>query len=56
MVAETFFCVLVFFFGGTGVGTHGFELAEQVLYHLSHTSSPFLFWLLWRLGFGGSFA
>jgi hypothetical protein len=29
------------FFTGTGVGTQGFVLAKQVLYHLSDTSSPF---------------
>jgi hypothetical protein len=29
------------FFGGNGVGTQGFTLANQVLYCLSHTSSLF---------------
>jgi hypothetical protein len=28
-------------FDGSGVWTRGFALAKQVLYHLSHTSSPF---------------
>jgi hypothetical protein len=30
---------LNFFFGGTGVGTQGFALAGQALYHLSLTAS-----------------
>jgi hypothetical protein len=34
---------LVFFFDGTRVWTQDFVLAKQVLYHLSHTSSPFCF-------------
>jgi hypothetical protein len=29
-----------FFFGETGVQTQGFTIANQVLYPLSHTSSP----------------
>jgi hypothetical protein len=31
----------LFIFIGTVVGTQGFTLAKKVLYHLSHTSSPF---------------
>jgi hypothetical protein len=34
------FVFVLFCFGGTGVSTKGFSLAKQVLYHLSHTSSP----------------
>jgi hypothetical protein len=30
------------FFGGTGVWTQDFVYARQVLYYLSHTSTPFL--------------
>jgi hypothetical protein len=29
-----------FFLGRTRVWTQGFELTKQVLYHLSHASSP----------------
>jgi hypothetical protein len=28
------------FFGSTGIWTQGFALSEEVLYHLSHSSSP----------------
>jgi hypothetical protein len=31
----------ILFFGETGVLTQDLALAKQVLYHLSHTSSPF---------------
>jgi hypothetical protein len=31
----------VFSFGTTGVWTQGYEYAKQLLYPLSHTSSPF---------------
>jgi hypothetical protein len=37
----------LFFFGTTGVWTQGFMLARQVLYCLSHTSSPRLIIRLW---------
>jgi hypothetical protein len=30
---------------------YSFMLTKQALYHLSHTSSPFLLWLFWRWGF-----
>jgi hypothetical protein len=30
-----------FFFDSTDIGTQGFALRRQVLYHLSHTSNPF---------------
>jgi hypothetical protein len=30
-----------YFFCGSGIGIQGFTFAKQVLYHLSHTSSPF---------------
>jgi hypothetical protein len=30
-------------FGNNGVGTQGLALVRQVLYHLCHTPSPFLF-------------
>jgi hypothetical protein len=33
--------VFCFVFGGTGVCTQDFKLTKQVLYHLSHASSPF---------------
>jgi hypothetical protein len=36
---------LGFFFFFRGVWDWGFMLAKQVLYHLSHISSPFLLWL-----------
>jgi hypothetical protein len=37
-----FFVVVVFcFVCGTGICAKGFALAKQVLYHLSHFSSPF---------------
>jgi hypothetical protein len=37
-----FACFFVFdFFGGTGAWTQDFTLAKQVLYHLTHISSPF---------------
>jgi hypothetical protein len=30
-----------FFGGGIGVRTQGFQLTKQLVYHLSHASSPF---------------
>jgi hypothetical protein len=35
-----------FFFDGIGVWTQGFALTGQVIYHLSHTSSPFVLAIL----------
>jgi hypothetical protein len=37
-----------FVFCGTGDFTEGLTLARQVLYHLSHTFSPFVFTLFLR--------
>jgi hypothetical protein len=37
------FFLFYFSFGSTRVRTQGFALAEQVLYFLSHTSSPFFY-------------
>jgi hypothetical protein len=28
-------------YGDTGVSTHGFRLARQAFYHLSHSTNPF---------------
>jgi hypothetical protein len=36
------FWVVCLVFGGTGVSSQSLALARQVLYHLSHISSPFL--------------
>jgi hypothetical protein len=38
---ESSLILLLFFFYGAGVGTQGFAVAKQELYHLSYTSSPF---------------
>jgi hypothetical protein len=40
--------IITYFSGGTGVWTQGFKLAGKVLYHRSHSSSPFFLWLLWK--------
>jgi hypothetical protein len=44
------------FFGKTWIWTQGFPFAKQALYHLSHTSNPFLLWLFWRWDLGELFA
>jgi hypothetical protein len=36
------------FFGGTGVYTQDLTLARQVFYCLSHSTSPFLYWVFPR--------
>jgi hypothetical protein len=36
----------VFFFCWLRVWTQGLMLAKQLLYHLSHSASPFLCWVL----------
>jgi hypothetical protein len=37
--------VIFFSFFGTGAWTQGLTLAMQALYHLSHSASPFLWWV-----------
>jgi hypothetical protein len=44
---HTYVCVCVyiyifFFLDGTGIWTHGLMLARQMVYHLSHSTSPFV--------------
>jgi hypothetical protein len=36
----SFYFILFYFFGSAGAWTQGFELAGQLLCHLSHTSIP----------------
>jgi hypothetical protein len=43
----TSFTFLSFFFGSTGAWTWGLGLARQVLYHLSHSASPFCVGYFW---------
>jgi hypothetical protein len=47
---EIMFIMAEISFGGIGIWTQSVTLARQVLYHLNHTSSPFLLWLFWRWG------
>jgi hypothetical protein len=41
-IYQSTICIWVYFFFGTGVRTQGFTFATQVLYHLSHSASPFI--------------
>jgi hypothetical protein len=46
--SSTFYYYYYYYFGVTWVWTQGFTFLRQVLYCLSHASSPFLLWLFWR--------
>jgi hypothetical protein len=47
VTASLVFCLFVCFCGGTGIS---FTLARQALYQLSHSTSPFLCWVFFKIG------